>query len=436
MHYPSDVIAGALLGISVFFAVLALFNWAKKNIKADKFKVVFVLTIITFTFLRFLYIRAGLLDLSTDEAHYWEWSRRLDLSYYSKGPMIAYLIAFTTWLMGDTVLGIRCFAPVFLALGSILIYKLAKEIFNSKIAAAAAIAFQLTPLYSAYGVVMTIDSPFIFFWALALYLFWKAVNNQKSEVRIIEPHPLSPPFDKGGRGGLLRITHHTSLSYWLLLGITIGLGLLTKYTMAFFYVCAFLFVVFSKEHRRWLEKKEPYICLAVSLAVFSPVIIWNAGQDWVTLKHTAGQAHISEGVRISFKNFFEFLGSQIGVLTPLLFAAVLYGAVKNIVASCKPQAVSETLNPPSPPFDKGGTGGFLRITHNASLFLFCFWAPALGFFILKSLQAKVQANWALPAYITAFIASSGFFLYSDAVKKSTKVFLSISIIMAFGLTLI
>ena len=32
------------------------------------------------------------LDLSPDEAHYWDWSRRLDWSYYSKGPLIAWII--------------------------------------------------------------------------------------------------------------------------------------------------------------------------------------------------------------------------------------------------------------------------------------------------------------------------------------------------------
>src|SRR5262249_4502318 len=32
------------------------------------------------------------LDLAPDEAHYWDWSRHLDWSYYSKGPLVAYII--------------------------------------------------------------------------------------------------------------------------------------------------------------------------------------------------------------------------------------------------------------------------------------------------------------------------------------------------------
>ena len=43
--------------------------------------------------LRLLYLACNCpLDLSPDEAHYWDWSRHLDWSYYSKGPGVAWLI--------------------------------------------------------------------------------------------------------------------------------------------------------------------------------------------------------------------------------------------------------------------------------------------------------------------------------------------------------
>lgn len=423
VHYPSDVVSGALLGISTFFVVLAVYKWVKKNIEVDKFKTLFLLTVLTFTVLRFFYINTGPLDLSPDEAHYWEWSRRLDLSYYSKGPMIAYLIVFTTLLMGDTVFAIRFLAPIFLALSSILVYKLTKDLFDDeKTAVVAGLLLQITPLFATYGVLMTIDSPFIFFWTLALYLFWKAVNTgckmQDARYRIqdstpepqtLDSNPPLPPFDKGGVGGLLRITHYALRFYWLLLGLSIGFGLLTKYSMAFFYVCAFLFIIFSKEQRFWFKRKEPYIAFALSIVVFSPVIIWNAGHDGVTLRHVAGQAHILEGLKISLKSFFEFLGSQAGVVTPLLFSLVIYGAIMSYAS---------------------------RITHHTSRFLFWFWAPILGLIILKSLQAKAQANWAIPSYITAFIASAGFFLHRDVIRKRIKIFLSLALIMVFFVTLI
>ena len=47
------------------------------------------------------------LDLAPDEAHYWQWSRHLDASYYSKGPLVAWLIRASCELLGDNVLAVR-----------------------------------------------------------------------------------------------------------------------------------------------------------------------------------------------------------------------------------------------------------------------------------------------------------------------------------------
>ncbi|MBI4842743.1 MAG: glycosyltransferase family 39 protein [Nitrospirae bacterium] len=397
VHYPLDVIAGAVWGGVIAWMIIVLQGLYSENFKKNPGKTVFTASVIGLIFFRYYYIITGPLDLSPDEAHYWEWARRLDLSYYSKGPLTAWLIGTTTWLAGDSPLGIRFLAPLFLASSSTLVYLLTLNLFpngrNVHIkACAAGMMFQLAPLFSAYGIVMTIDSPFIFFWTLSLYLFWKAVGGQSIRRRA-QSIENNSPFRKGGGGGF---EESAAIWIWIFLGITIGLGLLTKYTMAFFYVCAFLFLIFSKEERAWLKRKEPYLSLATSILVFSPVIIWNINHDWVTLKHTAGQAHISEGMKISFRHFFEFIGSQAGVISPLIFILAIYGAVKNRRSFT---------------------------TAQNTRFLFWFWAPVFSFFLLKSLQAKVQANWAMPAYVTAFIASADYFLNKDILRKGIKILL-------------
>ncbi|MEF9475448.1 MAG: glycosyltransferase family 39 protein, partial [Candidatus Mariimomonas ferrooxydans] len=436
VHYPIDVIAGAVWGGLTAGIILILYKWSSGRLEKKLYTTILFISLLALGFFRYYYILTGPIDLSPDEAHYWEWSRRLDLSYYSKGPLIAYLIAFTTRLMGDTVFAVRFFAPILLTMSSLLIYKLTVELFPSPspsesphestgrpglpgssgegikemVACAAALVFQITPLFAVYGIVMTIDSPFIFFWILSLYLFWKAVNKKQNTAPPTHPSPLRGEGKGGGENlGSGFWVLGSDLYLWLLLGLTLGLGLLTKYTMAFFYICAFLFIVSNKEQRQWLRKKEPYLAFLISLFVFSPVIIWNANHDWVTFMHTAGQVRLSEGFSVSIKNFLEFLGSQAGVITPLLFFVVIYGAVRNFSS---------------------------RLTVHSSRFLFWFWAPILGFFILKSLQAKVQANWVMPAYITAFIASAYFFLGKDTIKKSVKVLLFASLIMAFIVTMV
>ena len=146
--------------------------------------------------------------------------------------------------------------------------------------------------------------------------------------------------------------------------------------------------------------KEPYISLALSLIIFSPVIIWNAAHDWVTLRHTAGQAHISGQWSVIseqwLKNFSEFLGSQIGIITPILFGMMFYAVFKlnqDIIPSCSGQNSKLT-------------------------FLFWFSIPIIAFFLLKSFQGKVQANWALPAYAAGFIAFSALFISRwESIKK-------------------
>jgi undecaprenyl-diphosphatase len=149
--------------------------------------------------------------------------------------------------------------------------------------------------------------------------------------------------------------------------------------MAFFYLCAFLFLLFSGK-RYLLKSLKPYTALLISLLVFSPVIIWNFQHDWVTIRHTAGQAHVSEGLKISLKNFIEFLGSQIGIITPIIFVMMFYALFKLGTKSLQ------------------------------SGFLLYFSIPVIGFFLLKSIQGKVQPNWAMTGYITGIIAFAKYFM--------------------------
>jgi 4-amino-4-deoxy-L-arabinose transferase-like glycosyltransferase len=347
---------------------------------AKPYPIVLFIFLLAVSIFRIYYIQNGPLDLSPDEAHYWEWSRRLDLSYYSKGPMIAYLIRLGTLLFGNSVFGIRIMAVILSALSSVLIYFLGKRLYDERVGISSAILLQIVPLFSAFGVLFTIDSPFIFFWVLSLFLFREAIDGQSGT------------------------TNRRSRIYWLLLGFSVGFGLLTKYTMAFFYLCAFLFLLFSGENRRLLRTSAPYISFVVSLLVFSPVVIWNAGHGWVTLKHTAGQAHVAEGLRISLMSFLQFFGSQLFVVTPLLFVLMAVSLWK------------------------------LRKEREGS-FLYWFSIPVIIFFLLKSVQAKVQANWAMPGYVTGIIAFSSFYMkgFSHG-RRGKKILVGATILLALFIT--
>ncbi|MFA5354888.1 MAG: glycosyltransferase family 39 protein, partial [Thermodesulfovibrionales bacterium] len=347
VHYPSDVLAGAVMGVIISFIMARALGVARARYRENPSVVALSVGVVAISIFRIYYILHGPLDLSADEAHYWEWSRRPDLSYYSKGPMIAWLIMLGTAIFGDTVFGVRILAVLLAALSSLFLFLLVRAVYpgreGERAAAFAALLLQALPLFAPFGVIFSIDAPFIFFWVLSLYLFWRAVS------------------EGAGRD-------------WLLLGLAVGMGLLTKYTMAFFLLCGLLFLIAAR--RDLLRTAMPWLSGLVSLVCFSPVIIWNLRNDWVTVKHTAGQAHVADGLTISLMSFLEFLGSQAGAVTPVIFVMIFIALFRLLKK------------------ERG----------ERSLFLFCFSVPVIAFFLLKSIQGKVQANWAMTGYITGIIA--------------------------------
>ncbi len=366
VHYPSDVIAGALLGLVTGGFVLygySLFSGLFREKKSYALTLIFLFAL---SLLRILYIQYGPLDLSPDEAHYWDWSRNPALSYYSKGPGIAYIIRASTGVFGNTVSGVRLPAVMFMFLSSLIIYRLSFLIserfdgFESERSRHAVsflnvVLFNITPLFATFGVINTIDSPLIFFWTLSLLLFWHLVAEWPLKKR--------------------------SNWWWILLGLMVGIGILVKYSMVFFTGSALLYLLFNREKRGLLLKPGPWMGFLVSVIATTPILLWNARHNWVTLLHTAGQAHLRDGLTLKPARFFEFLGSQLGVIGPVLFVLMLLALYWS--------------------FKQKREEGFL----------FWFFFPTFLFFLLKSLQGKVQANWALPCYISGTVAA-GLYIYS------------------------
>src|SRR5687767_1626857 len=127
------------------------------------------------------------LDLAPDEAHYWDWSRHLDWSYYSKGPLVAWLIRASCWLLGpwsasvagSEMLAVRMPAVV---CGSLLLaglYLLTVQTLRSDRAALTLVLVALTmPLVAAGSTLMTIDAPYTCLWMWALVATHHALFGQ------------------------------------------------------------------------------------------------------------------------------------------------------------------------------------------------------------------------------------------------------------------
>src|SRR5215469_17154221 len=126
------------------------------------------------------------LDLAADEAHYWDWSRpeHLDWSYYSKGPLIAYLIrggcalagSWSVEHTGNLALAVRLPAVVCGSLLLLSLYILTVQVYRCEVLGLAVIGMALTlPLIAVGSSLMTIDAPYTCCWGWALVLGHRAV---------------------------------------------------------------------------------------------------------------------------------------------------------------------------------------------------------------------------------------------------------------------
>lgn len=299
-------------------------------------------------------IGSGHWPLSADEAHYWEWSRRLDWSYYSKGPVVAYLIAASTALGGSTPFWVRLPA-VLLGTGlAWLGYLQASQMFRSPRAGfTTVLLLSVLPLYAAGSLLMTIDPPFVFCWTLAGFCLWRTLQRPR------------------GWG-------------WYGVGVALGLGLLSKWTMLMLVPCVGLWLLGSPRLRPWLLRREPYDALLLGLLIFSPVVVWNWRHGWLAGRHVLVQAGggLGRDPWRSFVGGLEFFGSQVGVVSPLLFLLLIL-------------AVGWAWREAA------------RRGRDDLWLLVCLSAPIFLFFQGWSFLSKVQANWAAHAYVPAVILLAG-----------------------------
>ncbi|MEA5001199.1 MAG: glycosyltransferase family 39 protein [Endomicrobiaceae bacterium] len=254
-------------------------------------KLFWILTSIT-TFIRLFII--GRIGITVDEAHYWVYSKFLDLSYYDHPPMIGYIVKIFTDIFGVNEFAVRFPSVIIFIFTSWLFFLSAKKLFNEKTAFVGAVLLNILPVFSFLGAVVTIpDSPLSLFWMLSFYLF----------INIIET---------------------SNKNYWYLLGLATGFAFLSKYTAVMIFPSVFLFLLCSKQHRLWFSKKELYISVIIAFICFIPVILWNIENNWASfgfqLQHGFGKAV----PKFSFTLFGRSVGAQAGYVSPLLFVFYCY----------------------------------------------------------------------------------------------------------------
>jgi 4-amino-4-deoxy-L-arabinose transferase-like glycosyltransferase len=209
-------------------------------------------TVAVVTAVRLVWLAVQPADLYPDEAQYWYWAQHPAFGYYSKPPLIAWLIALTTAAFGDGELAIRLSAPLLHAIAAGFVYAIGARLYDGRVGFWAALAYLTAPGVWLSAYIISTDAALLPCWAAALYCFIRARDSDG---------PM----------------------WWILVGIAAGIGLLAKYAMVYWLISAAGFVLLVPGERRHFR---PLLGAAgIAALLYLPNLWWNWSNGFVSYLH-------------------------------------------------------------------------------------------------------------------------------------------------------
>ena len=225
------------------------------------------------------------LEVQGDEAQYWYWSTYFDWGYYSKPPLVAWIIGLFTSIFGNSIFILKL--PSLLAhfLTSLVLFNLSK-VFNRNTEESLwlSITYLLFFAVSLSSNIISTDPFLLLFWSSSL-LFFKICLNKKSIKNII------------------------------LTSIFVALGFYAKYAMIYFFLCSIILILFT-DNKKELIKSILIISFFV-LILISPHLYWLYSTNWVTFIHTGDNFNWNASL-YNFEQLFNFIVSQFFISTPII----------------------------------------------------------------------------------------------------------------------
>jgi len=241
--------------------------------------------------LRFAY--GGLIELIPQETYYWNYSQHLALGYLDHPPVIGWAIALTTAVLGQHELAVRSGALVFWLVALAFSFRLADRLHGRPAAWATAVLFATLPYFVGAGTLASPEAPLIAAWAATLYFLERALLGGKPRA-------------------------------WYGVGVALGVGMLSKYTIALLGLAALVHIVIEPGARRWLRRPQPYLAVGIASLLFLPVLVWNAQHDWISLRFQS-VGRWQGGTQF---NGHSLLLSIVGLVTPLVPLIVIVLAIE------------------------------------------------------------------------------------------------------------
>lgn len=239
-------------------------------------------------------IMAATLPLTPDETYYFTWARHLQSGYLDHPPMVALWIRLGTVLFGHNPLGIRFLGPVSAAVGSWFMYDAGNRLLPGRsFGVSSAALFNATLMLGAGCVLMTPDTPLIFFWMLGIW-------------------------------ALARLIESGNPRWWLLVGGFAGLMLCSKYTATLFVAATGLWALFCPPVRKHLLTPWPWLGIVLAGLLFAPDITWNAAHGWASYLKQGGRVDGFNPSR-ALQFFGELVGGQFLLFTPVIACLAVFG---------------------------------------------------------------------------------------------------------------
>jgi 4-amino-4-deoxy-L-arabinose transferase-like glycosyltransferase len=322
-------------------------NSMKPDSSARRQWLAVAVVIVAMTALRVVY--ASVIDLRTDEAYYWTWSKENVLSFLDHPPMIAWFIRFGTAIFGDTNFGVRFTGVLAMLVTQLLLADIVRRVTHDVRAVVLAVLMPEAALY--YGLLMAKVSPDVAMIPFAVAMVWT----------------------------LIRLAEGGDARWWLAAGLFAGLALLSKFTAVMLVPAVLAFMLVPSWRRRWLTSPYPWLAALIAVAVFLPVLIWNAGHDWASFRFQFVRAAATH--ELSLRTVGEFVGLQFGLVGFILLPVVLSGVALT------------------------AWRGYRRGDAVAILLSTCVIVP-FGYFFWKSLTLRVGDTWPMFMWPAGFAAAA------------------------------
>ncbi len=250
------------------------------------------------------------LGLGVDESYMVATGQRLRLGYFDHPPVSWWMQWAAAHLFGtDAPLAVRTPFILTFALSTWLMYRLGTAVAGQRAGLWAAVALNLSPVFGVTaGTWVLPDGPLDCALLGAALCLVRALSAPSPLPLAGEVGSRSEPGEGlarrgtltrratrgdpwvGARGQALSRSAGEVWWAWSGAGLCAGVALLSKYTALLTIAGAVLFLLTSPAHRRWLARPEPYVAGLLAIAMFSPVIIWNATHGWASFAFQGDRA--------------------------------------------------------------------------------------------------------------------------------------------------